>query len=905
MLCFFIAFLLAFFSGHSREECPLVVTAAMQKGDIDGSSIEEEEESMHLVELKDAFTSALTANGVLGKIKAQLRASAVSLLRGDPELAAAAVGRTMAPDRMALESKVALLLIRQFLVSHDMSATAGVFEAESSLTEVGTDAQDLFGRLFARGADDCPLTALVREAIQNPDGPAVTRANSGTSLAPVQAAKPEAEVEAAPAPNPNAEQLDLLASVPEVATVLEGLHDSFSFSDTEGALDPDLAYDRIDNAPHTAPHLLAPARVSGTWWEVMCRDQNSYRPSKEVDLLLAWGSDPVQSVGFNMFICNSVPSLLSLQELNSDAYRATRELVMGLRRTCGIRAAKPWLNEAQHNKFLKLLGQCGIPTTSIPATPAAMAAEPKFHIFTPLFTPHFDFHQHQLTTLGDTLVDEYLATALMDYSLHASLLVSVPSAKQWNAVWHNHFAMRRFANELEFGELAIPLTADFSVGSKDGPSTERMKACLRLLEARRTGPSRRDLAGTSFATGTLPCGQSPLGWKFSHFVGAVHQAFGPAAVASVLEYVYQLRGSGNIMFKAADFLLQLLATYPAPNVAEALLAAQGLPVRYVGITRLIGPAPREEAEPRPPAASAPSPAGVIHIAGFGAEAAGASAEVTLDSLLQRDAAAPGTTLLDGPGQLDLIEEWRRRNAAALTAAPDLAATVGWLPPEAQRAAQVGPAFADAVDVSLSGAFADAYGEPDPVNGKVVSRIKHKRPPRDPLFYDKLSDMRGGVPFSTDGVGSAEKFLALLQEPHRRLFEVSMLVGQPADARLVGRSIAWKYSVARDAAAKAYLGGVLADLHRHLSSQGAPSDEETRERSFENAAERAAPLQYLLLKLFVTLFFHFFYFFFELGGHPCEVAPAFTRRKVEAFVFGVKCPLASGKGAPLIRLRTDG
>lgn len=277
------------------------------KHDIDSSIDEPDEEAMQLLELKDAFVGALTANGVLGKIKAQLRASAVSLLRGDPTLAEAAVGRTTAPDRLSLESGVVLLLIHQFLLQHNMTATAGVFEAEGAVREVSRAARDVVEKRFLRGAgassaaaavrDDASsplaveepvLTTLVRDALLAAESEAiVTRAHSTTSLTSTFSGLPSGAGTTRPSlPLPTAagsspagearaeesgplegtrtfqedveenagraaeeEQLETLAFTPAVAQALRQLEESFDFSDVEGPLEKEdeILWDRVDN----------------------------------------------------------------------------------------------------------------------------------------------------------------------------------------------------------------------------------------------------------------------------------------------------------------------------------------------------------------------------------------------------------------------------------------------------------------------------------------------------------------------------------------------------------------------------------------------------------------------------------------------------------------------------------
>lgn len=87
--------------------------------------------------------SALSADGTLGKLKAQLRAAAVSILRDKPALAEAAVGKTVAIGNLSLETQVVFLLIHEFLLAHSMNVSAGLFEQECTLSNASEEALNL------------------------------------------------------------------------------------------------------------------------------------------------------------------------------------------------------------------------------------------------------------------------------------------------------------------------------------------------------------------------------------------------------------------------------------------------------------------------------------------------------------------------------------------------------------------------------------------------------------------------------------------------------------------------------------------------------------------------------------------------------------------------------------------
>lgn len=459
---------------------------------------------------------------------------------------------------------------------------------------------------------------------------------------------------------------------------------------------------------------------------------------------------------------------------------------------------------------------------------------PRFDVFRPLFTPFFDFHQHQLTTLGDVVIDDYLSQAFLVYSCHRGITLTVNATRQLNAVLHNHYTLRHFACQLGFEELAVPLSGSPTVheGKPSGASLS-----LDFLEAQRVQISPHDVAGTSFQFTPLAAGQSSMGHRFSHFIGAVHQCFGADVALQLLARVYGIEDVENVPRLASDLLLRVLESVAPTNVCEALLAAQGLPVRFIGVTRMLPATASEGKEEEPPSTKSSTAAGApsgspwtsseasviaakairsdLHpflISGFGA-AASAADDLTIDALLSKPEVRQ--SLAEGPGYDDMVDKWRSRSAALadlqVEPSPVEAIEDGWLKEEEHRQYQHGPAFAMKAPFSLVSSSADTYGLSDPVDGKTIARKKFKKAVRDPLFYDKQSDLRNGIPFSTDGE-PLSSFLDRLNHPHGRLFEVTMVVGS-SEGKVAGRSIASRYTVARESACKAYLGGVLNDLHR--------------------------------------------------------------------------------------------
>ncbi|ESS64610.1 hypothetical protein TCDM_07298 [Trypanosoma cruzi Dm28c] len=446
------------------------------------------------------------------------------------------------------------------------------------------------------------------------------------------------------------------------------------------------------------------------------------------------------------------------------------------------------------------------------AREAAMRS--KYQLFSPLFTPYFTIESHHLTMLGDTIIDDFLSQAMLRYAIHAGLVLTTNATRQLNAVLHNHFTLRLFAKELHFDELAVPLNLD-SLLADDGGKTTGDR--LAFLEPQHVGLREHDVAGTSFQVTPLRAGQSPLGWMFSHFIGALQQTLGSDVVRRVLSHTYG-DVEVNLPSGAEALLLRTLQHFPAGNVTEAVLAAQGLPLRFVTKTRVLSDeATREGEEDGDEVAGKKSVEEAVFCSGFGVQDATRDA-MTIDGI----AANPGVlaSLAAGPGGIDAINTWRQRAQRELQEGRGLLRDAirdehddddGWLHPQERERYRRGAAFYNAVDfTAVANYFADLYGTPQPVNAQRVTRLKFRNSVRDPLFYDTRSDMRNGVPFSTDGEPLAQ-YLDRFNRPHRRLFEVSLVVGS-GEGRTAGRAIATRYTVARESACRAYLGAVLHDLH---------------------------------------------------------------------------------------------
>lgn len=480
------------------------------------------------------------------------------------------------------------------------------------------------------------------------------------------------------------------------------------------------------------------------------------------------------------------------------------------------------ISDGAYQRFLHVLTTCGVShDTVLPCTAPEDIERSSISDFSPLFTARFDFHHHRLSTLGDAVIEQYLSSAFLHYTAHHGLVLTVNTINQLKALLHNHFVLHLFSKQLQLDALVMDNSDVKSCAPSAAPP-------LAFLEPEETGISRHDVVGTSFHVTPLPAGQSPLGWKFSHFIGALYQLLGHHEAATALESLYHLATETNLPRCASDLALHVLEKYPVVSVAEALLAAQGIATRYTAKTRLFdtpltdfdaekaSPTGRrdfsESTSQSPPTQELGSPLEVL--GKFGVSSTDPEA-INIDAVVS--SREPVSELAKGPGLVNFYDQWKTRASQLadhrfeppLPAESDSTSN-GWLSTREQSKYRRGPAFANWVDFSACTTYADRYGLSQPVDGYIVRRKKFKKEVRDPLFYDKMSDMRNGVPFNTHGE-PLEAYLTAFQTSHNRLFEVSMLAESAGESKLVGRSVASRYTVAREGACRAYMGGVLNDL----------------------------------------------------------------------------------------------
>jgi hypothetical protein len=229
--------------------------------DIEGAQALEEgnESNAALLQLQDAFVSALTSSGALGKIRAELRATALSLLRGDEELQRAAVGDVLKPTSLSTTSKVALLLLYDFLQYHQLRQTAGVLEVEGSVHLLSSEQDALLSDMRALPGDGPLLERLVEFFGRNPMGVplAAVVSPTGEVVRTLISEEPRAEVTrdaSSPASNSLSSSLKKIATTTVVLPENEDVRreydvyePSIAFSDVDGALDDgEHQYDEVE-----------------------------------------------------------------------------------------------------------------------------------------------------------------------------------------------------------------------------------------------------------------------------------------------------------------------------------------------------------------------------------------------------------------------------------------------------------------------------------------------------------------------------------------------------------------------------------------------------------------------------------------------------------------------------------
>ncbi|CAJ1011546.1 hypothetical protein Q4I28_006859 [Leishmania naiffi] len=221
----------------------------------DTTELEEGNESnTTLLQLQDAFVSALTASGTLGKIRAQLRATALALIRGDEDLQNAAVGPFIRPLTLTTPTKVSLLLLYDFLQHHHLQQTAGVLDVEGSVHLLLNERSVLLGDLARLPGDGSLLERLVQSYEPASQASIAGHSNTHATLTPSKAAGALAAMEQQAFPlisssGPVTEEETVAVAQAHDADVLyelEKYEDSIPFSDTEGTIDASMQCEEVE-----------------------------------------------------------------------------------------------------------------------------------------------------------------------------------------------------------------------------------------------------------------------------------------------------------------------------------------------------------------------------------------------------------------------------------------------------------------------------------------------------------------------------------------------------------------------------------------------------------------------------------------------------------------------------------
>lgn len=155
--------------------------------------------SGQLAEAHDAFVTALINNGVMGKLRAQLRVAALAIVKGDQKVLSA-VGSDVDVRSLPLHTRIALTLVDEFLSVKNMKHAHGLFQAESNIAALEGQVDSVLrspivsyvGQEREKSSPSL-LEALVAAALAGPSPAASSAAASVTQRAP----SPDIEMPAA------------------------------------------------------------------------------------------------------------------------------------------------------------------------------------------------------------------------------------------------------------------------------------------------------------------------------------------------------------------------------------------------------------------------------------------------------------------------------------------------------------------------------------------------------------------------------------------------------------------------------------------------------------------------------------------------------------------------------------
>lgn len=200
-----------------------------------------------MLQLQESFVNALTACGALGKIRAQLRATALALMRGDTDLQGAAIGDAISPLTMSTTSKVALLLMYDFLQSHGFTQTAGVLEVEGTIQLLAGEEAGIVEGIRDLGSGGSAMDQLIEYWLRTRNM-GLDREDQGHSSIHSSRTESPGRTDSIGAPKGGRAQDSIVVSVPQdidILNILDAYEDSIPFSDREGDLD-DMNCDEIE-----------------------------------------------------------------------------------------------------------------------------------------------------------------------------------------------------------------------------------------------------------------------------------------------------------------------------------------------------------------------------------------------------------------------------------------------------------------------------------------------------------------------------------------------------------------------------------------------------------------------------------------------------------------------------------
>ena len=135
-------------------------------------------------ELQQSLVTALTASGVLGKLRAQLRLASLAIIRDDSTALETVFPARMPLQQLTAEQRIGLLIVDEFLASLNLTLTQGTFEEEASIAAVRASQPAGFDRMPKSATGQTMLQSLIGAALTS-GAASVIRPQSASSSAPI------------------------------------------------------------------------------------------------------------------------------------------------------------------------------------------------------------------------------------------------------------------------------------------------------------------------------------------------------------------------------------------------------------------------------------------------------------------------------------------------------------------------------------------------------------------------------------------------------------------------------------------------------------------------------------------------------------------------------------------------